>query len=84
VYDTSVTGDLVTSGHSVSSDLKTAFQPLISDIFHDKVMKNVTSDKGHEEESDKLRILTYIVSHWVTVTLRVLLLRVTVIIFMKL
>jgi hypothetical protein len=53
--DTSVTGDLVTSGHSVSSDLKMAFQPLISDISHEKVMKNVTSDKGHEEVSDKFK-----------------------------
>jgi hypothetical protein len=53
--DTSVTGDLVTSGHSVSNDLKVAFQPVISDIFHEKVMKNVTSDNGHEEESDKVK-----------------------------
>jgi len=53
--DTSVIGDLVTSGHNVSSDLKMAFQPLISDISHDKVIKNVTSDKGHEEVSDKFK-----------------------------
>jgi hypothetical protein len=54
VIDASVTGDLVTSGHSVSNDLKVAFQPVISDIFHEKVMKTVTSDNGHGEESDKV------------------------------
>ena len=50
--DQFVVGDLVMSGHRVISDVKTAFQPVISDVIHDKVTETVTSDNGHENVSE--------------------------------